>query len=262
MYFKMNAIKGKLNSRKGTSIFFGLLLFLAASILSAVMISAATTTIKRVESDRKGEQNYLTCSSAAAMLRDGITGTEIKNVQKEIVEYKKQGIFGDYTQTSSRKDTSWSNAAKTDADHTKTVTAVAGMLQKYIEAFYNNSVVATAPFTKTCTISVPYTDGEKKKMADVTAAFTFSNRADTGAGAGVADNGCNIIIKLSAGEGTDICRMVVSLLGKASSPNIETSENYSNYGLKKTTTTTTTTTYTWSVKDIIYGERERTEEDS
>ena len=54
--------------------------------------------------------------------------------------------------------------------------------------------------------------------------------------------------------------MVVSLLGKASSPNIETSESYS--GLKKTTTTTTTTTYTWSVKDIIYGERERTEEDS
>ena len=260
MYFKMNAIKGKLNSRKGTSIFFGLLLFLAASILSAVMISAATTTIKRVESDRKVEQNYLTCSSAATMLRDGIIGTEIKYVQKEILEYTKQWPWGNYTQTGSSKDTSWSNAAKTDADHTKTVTAVAGMLQKYIEAFYNDSVVATAPFTKTCTISVPYTDGEKKKMADVTAVFTFSNRADTGAGAGVADNGCNIVIKLSAGEGTDICRMVVSLLGKASSPNIETSESYS--GLKKTTTTTTTTTYTWSVKDIIYGERERTEEDS
>ena len=260
MYFKMNAIKGKLNSRKGTSIFFGLLLFLAASILSAVMISAATTTIKRVESDRKGEQNYLTCSSAAAMLRDGITGTEIKYVQKEIVEYN--WIFGNYTQTDRRKDTSWSNAVKTDADHTRTVTAIAEMLQKYIEAFYNDSVVATAPFTKTCTISVPYTDGEKKKMADVTAAFTFSNRADTGAGAGVADNGCNIIIKLSAGEGTDICRMVVSLLGKASSPNIETSDRYSYDNWKKTTTTTTTTTYTWSVKDIIYGERERTEEDS
>lgn len=262
MYFKMNAIKGKLNSRKGTSIFFGLLLFLAASILSAVMISAATTTIKRVESDRKGEQNYLTCSSAAAMLRDGITGTEIKYVQKEIVEYTKYLPQLDYKQTSSRKDTSWSNAVKTDADHTKTVTAIAKMLQKYIEAFYKDAVVATAPFTKTCTISVPYTDGEKKKMADVTAVFTFSNRADTGAGAGVADNGCNIIIKLSAGEGTDICRMVVSLLGKASSPNIETSEIYSNYGLKKTIITTTTTTYTWSVKDIIYGERERTEEDS
>ena len=56
--------------------------------------------------------------------------------------------------------------------------------------------------------------------------------------------------------------MVVSLLGKASSPNIETSDSYGYGNWKKTTTTTTTTTYTWSVKDIIYGERERTEEDS
>ena len=49
----------KLKSEKGTSIFFGLLLFLVASVVSVVILNGAVTTIKRVESDRKAEKNYL-----------------------------------------------------------------------------------------------------------------------------------------------------------------------------------------------------------
>ena len=38
-------IQKKLKSNQGTSIFFGLLLFLVASILSAVMLSASVTAV-------------------------------------------------------------------------------------------------------------------------------------------------------------------------------------------------------------------------
>ena len=64
-------INQKLKSEKGTSIIlFGLLLFLVASVVSvANSCRVLVTTVKRVESDRKAEQNYLTCSSAAKLLR-------------------------------------------------------------------------------------------------------------------------------------------------------------------------------------------------
>lgn len=58
-------IKEKMQSEQGTSIFFGLLLFLTASILSVVILEGAVTTVKTVASDRTSEQNQLACTSAA-----------------------------------------------------------------------------------------------------------------------------------------------------------------------------------------------------
>ena len=58
-------IRKKLKSEQGTSIFFGLLLFLVASILSVVMLEGAVTTVKTVASDRESEQNQLSCTSDA-----------------------------------------------------------------------------------------------------------------------------------------------------------------------------------------------------
>ena len=55
-------IRKKLKSEQGTSIFFGLLLFLVASILSVVMLEGAVTTVKTVASDRESEQNQLSCT--------------------------------------------------------------------------------------------------------------------------------------------------------------------------------------------------------
>lgn len=79
-------INQKLKSEKGASIFFGLLLFLVASMVSIVILDGAVTTVKRVESDRTAEQNYLTCSSAAKLLRDEIvklSGGEDKTVTEQ-----------------------------------------------------------------------------------------------------------------------------------------------------------------------------------
>ena len=80
-------IRKKLKSEQGTSIFFGLLLFLVASILSVVMLEGAVTTVKTVASDRESEQNQLSCTSAAQVLRDSIikkryNGCKYKDKQK------------------------------------------------------------------------------------------------------------------------------------------------------------------------------------
>ena len=69
---RKDKIKKKIKSQQGTSIFFGLLLFLVASMLSIVIINGAVTTVKRVASDKKIEQNYLACSSAAKLLQKKI----------------------------------------------------------------------------------------------------------------------------------------------------------------------------------------------
>ena len=70
-------IKEKLRSEQGTSIFFGLLLFLVASILSVTILEGAVTTVKTVASDRASEQNQLACTSAAQLLRDSIMNVKL-----------------------------------------------------------------------------------------------------------------------------------------------------------------------------------------
>ena len=259
MGFKLNAIKQKWNSQKGTSIFFGLLLFLAASILSAVMISAAATTIKRVESDRKAEQNYLTCSSAATMLRDGIVGAEIVYKKQKEEEFQKQK--NSYEKLKETTSESWSSSVTAAATGSlQTVPSISNLLCSYMEGFYKNPSAAVSPFTKECTISVPDADKGKTEMTDVKAVFTISKRNDTGLVGTASEYGCNIVIKLSTGEKTDSCKMVVSLLGSVSGPATESANSYSNGNMNKTITTTTTRTYTWTTKDIIFGEQERTAE--
>ena len=78
-------IKEKMQSEQGTSIFFGLLLFLTASILSVVILEGAVTTVKTVASDRTSEQNQLACTSAAQLLRDSIVNVKLS---ADIVEIK------------------------------------------------------------------------------------------------------------------------------------------------------------------------------
>ena len=62
----------KLRSERGASILMALVLLLLASMVSAVILTAATGAARRVRNDREAQQDYLTVSSAAEMIRDGI----------------------------------------------------------------------------------------------------------------------------------------------------------------------------------------------
>ncbi len=233
-------INQKLKSEKGTSIFFGLLLFLVASVVSVVILEGAVTTVKRVESDRKAEQNYLTCSSAAKLLRDEIANSKVaqittvtKNNKSEVTETKWRGV-----------------AANSDSIN-GTEDLFASFLQPYIEEYSGRTgTAATGAYTKKFTVSVPSNienQKEKEEFGEAEAEMTIED-SENGGG---ADGGFDISIKLVTGSGSDACRMLLRLSGKASLEKIE-----------KTTTdtaitiTTKTVSYTWEPLKITYGDKE------
>lgn len=68
----MKQLHNKLNDRAGATILMALLFMLVATMVSAVILSAATTAAKTLRTRRDNQQAYLTCSSAALYLRDAL----------------------------------------------------------------------------------------------------------------------------------------------------------------------------------------------
>ena len=240
-------IKRKLSSRQGTSIFFGLLLFLAASILSVVIINGAVTTVKRVASDRKTEQNYLSCSSAAKLLREKIEQTTI--TQTTVVK-SKPGSTG----TPESKVT-WTTGTENASSSTKSFEEI---LEKHIEDLAGTSEASTSQSTSfkwKLSVKQAATSG-KSDVEDVFAKCTISKGQNSDSSSGDSqDAEYDISILLTTGEGNDSCQMVLSLNGSVAKVGpVNGTEG------DGTNTSTTTTTYTWTAKDIIYGNQERTVE--
>lgn len=233
----------KLNSRRGTSIFFGLLLFLAASILSVVIINGAVTTVKRVTSDKKAEQNYLTCSSAARILQDAIINSK---VIRTVTETRTTGTSG----TSTKTETTWKVAAATD---TGTLSPFGDMLKGYVQEYVENTEKFSGSTfgEKELSISVPsnITTEQGKSIGEVTAKLMIDSGAES---SGPSEPGCYITAKLKVGTGTDICQMVLTLNGVVST-NLTTTGSETSGETEKISTTT----YTWQANDIFYGEEQR-----
>lgn len=239
-----NRIKKKMKSKKGTSIFFGLLLFLVASILSTVMLSASVTAVKRVASDKKSEQKYLTCSSAAKLLRDAIVSTSVNYHQVTVT--KTQGNGGTYTEAENK---SWNVSGKTE---TSSISSFAEFLKKYVQDFANFSATDPDTLNRTYTISVPGTTDPEAVFDQVTANCTI-RKAKSG-------DGFDIVIKLTTGENADDCQIVVYLTGT-----VKETKKTTTTGTGTSSSTTTTTidrNYTWDATDFIYGDQERTSEAS
>ncbi len=68
----MKRIRRKLNSRKGASITFALLLFLVCAVLSSVIIVAATAASGRMSRIAESDQRYYAVTSAAELLIDAL----------------------------------------------------------------------------------------------------------------------------------------------------------------------------------------------
>lgn len=125
----MQSIKKKLHSQSGVSFLFALLAFMVAAMVSVTIVTAALTSIKRVYNDREDQQQHLTLTSAAQLVRDEMLATtyekkEIISVSgpakptttvtvsgvfssemKKAIEYvnnfgQSSGTVGDYTSTS------------------------------------------------------------------------------------------------------------------------------------------------------------------
>ena len=62
----------KVKNNSGATILMALLLILLATAVGAAVLTAAVSAARHLRSDREAQQNYLTVSSAAELIRDSI----------------------------------------------------------------------------------------------------------------------------------------------------------------------------------------------
>lgn len=86
----------KLKNERGESILMALLLLLLASVISALILTAATNAAHHLRNDRKAQQNYLTVSSAAELIRDSILQESYTRVWEKVTTYTKNDDTGTY----------------------------------------------------------------------------------------------------------------------------------------------------------------------
>ena len=68
----MTRLRQKLRSRRGASILIALVFFLLCLTVGGVVLTAATASAGRLAAQRQTQQDYLTVSSAAALVRDSV----------------------------------------------------------------------------------------------------------------------------------------------------------------------------------------------
>ena len=91
----MRALRQKLNSQRGASILIAMVFFLLCLTVGAVVLTAATANAGRLASRRQEEQNYLTVSSAARLLRDELAGAEFQVVTTSVYMPDDEGVAGE-----------------------------------------------------------------------------------------------------------------------------------------------------------------------
>lgn len=73
----------KLKNNSGATILMALLLILLAMAVGAAILTAAVSAAHHMRSDREAQQNYLTVSSAAELIRDSIAGDKYERTMTE-----------------------------------------------------------------------------------------------------------------------------------------------------------------------------------
>lgn len=72
----------KVKNNSGATILMALLLILLATAVGAAVLTAAVSAARHLRSDREAQQNYLTVSSAAELIRDSINGQRYERTLK------------------------------------------------------------------------------------------------------------------------------------------------------------------------------------
>ena len=73
----------KLKNNSGATILMALLLILLAMAVGAAILTAAVSAAHHMKSDREAQQNYLTVSSAAELIRDSIAEDKYERTMTE-----------------------------------------------------------------------------------------------------------------------------------------------------------------------------------
>ena len=77
----------KVKNNSGATILMALLLILLATAVGAAVLTAAVSAARHLRSDREAQQNYLTVSSAAELIRDSINGQTYRRTLTKHYKY-------------------------------------------------------------------------------------------------------------------------------------------------------------------------------
>lgn len=189
----------KITEQRGASILMALLLVLLASVVSAVILTAAVSAAKQLRTDRQAQQNYLTVSSAAELVRESIRADRY---EQEVVTVVTEGKRGESPKTTSE---------------TKE-TLPSGLLGPWLARG-----IKSGGYCAETTLFLQLEGSEK--LEKVKLAFSMSSYKVT------------VVLSLADASGaTDDCRMTLTLDGMS---NTSVSTVSGEGGVSQTTTTTT-----------------------
>ena len=232
----------KLKNERVESILMALLLLLLASVIRALILTAATNAAHHLRNDRKAQQNYLTVSSAAELIRDSILQESYTRVWEKVTTYTKD------------------DAEIYVPKEEKTTLApgkFTGIMKAWLAVGIEDNEKEGARYASVAgcqdTIKVDVPIKGEDKLQTVQAEFTMDE--DT----------ANITVKLSLlppdgqestgteGSAAEDCRMTLKITG-----NVEMNKNHS--GDDTRTIDTYTTTINWSGAKITKGIKEANSE--
>lgn len=203
----------KLKNNSGATILMALLLILLAMAVGAAILTAAVSAAHHMKSDREAQQNYLTVSSAAELIRDSIAGDSYERIMTE-THTAHTDAEGHTTYTVSRE-------AK--------VTAPNGIMGAWLSACIEDGekkdkYASLKAFRDTINVDLEVSNGTN--LRTVTAAFSAQK-----------DGQIQVQLSLKSEEGkTDDCRMTLTMQGtlKEETPESYSSEDVDSYIYKTT----------------------------
>ncbi len=195
----------KLKNNSGATILMALLLILLALGVGAAILRAADSAAHHMKSDREAQQNYLTVSSAAELIRDSIAGDSYERIMTETHTALKDAEGNITGYTVSRK------AKVTDPPK--------GIMGEWLSACIengndNNEYASLKAFNDTIEVNLKINDDTS--LRTVKAAFSAQK-----------DGKIQVQLYLKPEEGkTDDCRMTLTMQGTLTKA--EESESYSS----------------------------------
>ena len=203
----------KLKNNSGATILMALLLILLAMAVGAAILTAAVSAAHHMKSDREAQQNYLTVSSAAELIRDSIAGDKYERTMTETHT----------ASTDAEGNTTHEVTYSTDVNYPTGI--MGAWLSACIEDGSENVQYASLKDFKD-TIEVDLKIDEDTSLRTVTAAFSAQK-----------DGKIQVELSLKPEEGkTDDCRMTLTMQGTLTKADREYRSSGDNYSyIYKTT---------------------------
>lgn len=203
----------KLKNNSGATILMALLLILLAMAVGAAILTAAVSAAHHMKSDREAQQNYLTVSSAAELIRDSIAGDSYERTMTE--------THTAHTDAEGHTTYAVSREAK--------VTAPNGIMGQWLSAciedgIYNDEYASLKAFRDTINVDLEVSNGTN--LRTVTAVFSAQEDGKIQV---------QLYLKPEAGK-TDDCRMTLTMQGTLTKADREYRSSGDNYSyIYKTT---------------------------